>query len=190
MNNHIKMNGISGSKAAYLGKTHKSKKPVRILSKDIKITADERSLSNLNCLIIGATGMGKTRGYVSPNISASEDESMIVLDSKLNLYNKHKDELAQKGYKVELIDLVDLSRSSIGYNPLDYIRTFGEHGQAKVDDVREIAQFIASDDLVGDKRDPFWSNAARSYISACISLAFHLLPDEDHVNQDELRASY
>ena len=176
------MNGISGSKAAYIGKTRKPKKPVRILSKDIKITADERSLSNLNTLIIGSTGMGKTRGYVSPNISisASEDESMIVLDSKLNLYNKHKDELAQKGYKVELIDLVDLSRSSIGYNPLDYIHTFGEHGQAKVDDVREIAQFIASDDLVGDKRDPFWSNASRSYISACISMCFHILPDEEH----------
>ena len=175
------LNGISGNKRAYVNteRIHKPKKPVRILSKDIKITADERSLSNLNCTIIGATGAGKTRSFVSPNISAAENESMIVLDSKLNLYKKHKAELESKGYKVELIDLVDLTRSTIGYNPLDYVRTVGDHGQAKVDDVREIASFIASDNMVGSTKEPFWHQTAREYIAASISLAFHTLVPEE-----------
>ena len=182
MTKYIRMNGVSGIKKAYAtgGKIRKPKSPVRILAKDVMISADERALANLNCLLIGASGMGKTRGYVSPNIAASENESMIVLDSKLNLYKKHKTELEEKGYKVDLIDLVDLSRSTCGYNPLSYVRTVGEHGQAKADDVKEIAQFIAADDLIGDKHDPLWHTAARNYIAACISLAFHVLPEEDH----------
>ena len=173
MNKRTPLNGISGNKKA-------RRVPVRILAKDITIEADERSISNLNCMVIGAPGMGKTRGFVSPNISVAENESMIILDSKLNLFKKHKAELEKKGYTVELIDLVNLKKSTIGYNPLDYVRTTGKHGQSKVDDVKEIAQFIASDDLVGDKHDPYWQTAARSYISACISLAFHVLPDEEH----------
>ena len=180
MKKTVILNGSNGNKKAYLNKVHKARKPERIIGKDLKITADERSLSNLNTLVIGATGAGKTRGYVSPNISASTVESMVVIDSKLNLYHKHKDELEAKGYRVELIDLVNLDNSSIGYNPLDFVRTCGEHGIAKPDDVKELAEFIVSDERFHSDRDPLWENAARQYVVACLSLCFHILPDEEH----------
>jgi len=152
--------------------------PKRIIGKNLTVSADERALSNLNTLIIGSTGAGKTRGYVSPNISAAESESMIVLDSKLNLYNKHKDELERKGYQVELIDLCNLPGSTIGYNPTDFLR-MGKNGSPKHDDVAELAGMLCSKDFQ-DGKDPFWHTAATEYITACIHLCLHILPTEEH----------
>ena len=148
----------------------------RIIGKDLAITADERSISNFNQLVIGSTGSGKTR-LVSSNISASSSESMVVIDSKLNLFRQHRKNLETKGYQVELIDLVDLDKSTIGYNPLDFIKTVGD--KASVDDIRELAGFIVADDF-SSKVDKYWETSAREYISCCISLCMHILLEEEH----------
>ncbi len=155
-------------------------KITRTIGRDVTVKADERSLSNLNTLVIGATGTGKTRGYVSPNISAADTESMVIIDSKLNLYKKHMRELKNKGYRVELIDLCCTSNSSVGYNPLDMIRKDQKSKTVRTDDINELADWICSDDEFHDSNDPFWQLASRQYISACIHLCFHILPDDEH----------
>ncbi len=59
---------------------------------------------NNNDLVCGATGCGKTRGYVIPNLRMAE-QSMIVCDTKGVLYGEYEQELRQKGYEVLNIDL-------------------------------------------------------------------------------------
>ena len=159
-------------------RVHKAKKPIRILAKDVTVKADERALQNLNTLCVGCSGAGKTRSFVSPNISSST-ESMVVIDSKLNLFGKHKKELEDKGYQVELIDLCNLSNSSIGYNPMDLIRK-KEDDSAVIDDVKELASLICADEEFQNLRDGFWQSASRDYISACISMAIRLLIPKEH----------
>ena len=153
--------------------------PERIIAKWIKVSASDRRLNNLNCLVIGSSGSGKTSNYTSVNITNSNGESFIVTDSKLNLYNKHKKELIRKGYDVQLIDLCNISNSSIGYNPLDFIRTKGKSGRAVTDDITELAYLLASEEI-HSKNEVFWENAARQYIKCCLALCFHILPDDEH----------
>ena len=174
------LSGVSGNKKGFFNMKNirKAKKPVRIIGKDLKVTADERSLMNCNVMVFGQTGAGKSYGYVSPNTSASTVESLVVIDTKLNLLRKHKAELEAKGYRVELIDLVNLDNSSIGYNPLDFVRTTGEHGIAKPDDIKELAEMIVTDKRFHSDHDPFWEVAAKQYITACLSLCFHILDEE------------
>lgn len=159
-------------------RVRKAKKPIRILAKNVTVKADERALQNLNILCVGSTGSGKTRSFVSPNISAST-ESMVVIDSKLNLFRKHKDDLKTKGYQIELIDLCNLSNSTIGYNPLDMIR-IKDDNSVFIDDVKELASFICADEEFQNLRDGFWQSASRDYISACISMAIRLLIPKEH----------
>ncbi len=69
---------------------------------------------NNNDIIIGPSGAGKTTGYVLPNILNSQ-ESMVIVDTKGNLYRKTADRLRQKGYNVLLLDFTDLQHSPVGY---------------------------------------------------------------------------
>ena len=63
---------------------------------------------NNNDLICGATGCGKTRGYVIPNIKMSQ-ESMIICDTKGMLYDEYAMDLRKRGFKVFNIDFTSES---------------------------------------------------------------------------------
>ena len=81
---------------------------------------DIRSGLNNNDLIIGCSGSGKTGGYVIPNIRRCHG-SLIITDTKRQLYRTTAKELRSAGYKVYLLDFIEPEQSA-GYNPLDYIR--------------------------------------------------------------------
>ena len=70
---------------------------VRILAEGITASNDTwRTGLNNNTLVIGPSGAGKTRGYVIPNILASEG-SIVVTDTKGELYEQLREQLEQKG---------------------------------------------------------------------------------------------
>ena len=63
----------------------------RILAKGVSVSNDmHRTRLNNNDVIIGASGSGKSTGYVIPNIRQNSD-SMIIADAKNSLYrNLHR----------------------------------------------------------------------------------------------------
>ena len=79
---------------------------------------------NSHVLVIGSTGSGKTTNYIDPNIQIlseyKEKPSMLITDPKGELYQKHKESLEKKGYKVEVIDLRN-PYTSTKWNPLEEI---------------------------------------------------------------------
>ena len=81
---------------------------------------DIHSGYNNNDMIIGCSGSGKTGGYVIPNIRQHYG-SMIITDTKGQLFRMLSGELEKAGYKVFLIDFSEPERS-MRYNPLSYIR--------------------------------------------------------------------
>lgn len=102
---------------------------VRILAEGITASNDTwRTGLNNNTLVIGPSGAGKTRGYVIPNILASEG-SIVVTDTKGELYGQMKEQLEQKGFLVSCIDFTDPHASTIGYDPLDHIRMINDTDQ-------------------------------------------------------------
>lgn len=130
----------------------------RILAEGIRVDNDTWLTGrNNNDIIIGPSGAGKTTGYVLPNILNSQ-ESMVVVDTKGNLYHKTADHLRQKGYNVLLLDFTDLQHSPVGYNPLDFVRR-DEKGEPNEQDIMAISAAILPDEAVGN--DPFWSRISR-----------------------------
>ena len=69
---------------------------------------------NNNDLIVGPSGAGKTRGYVIPQIEQMCG-SMIVADTKNNLYRQYRSLLENNGYRVYKIDFLNPENSALLY---------------------------------------------------------------------------
>lgn len=128
---------------------------------------------NRNVVVIGSTGSGKTVGWVIPSI-LSADGSIVVTDAKGTLYDLLRDRLEQQGYTVQLVDFVDTKRSTIGYEPLDYVSS--SNGKPREDDMWGIATALVP---VETSRDPFWDYAARGLLSSMIGFVWEALPPEE-----------
>ncbi len=150
---------------------NKEMKNARILAKDILVSNDTRETGlNNNDLIIGASGAGKTGGYVIPNIQ-NMTGSLVVSDTKGSLEKRFAESLKAQGYDVYTLDLVNPMRSW-GYNPLKGIRHY-EDGSYREQDVLTLANTLMPS---LDEREPFWEKAAASYLAFLIAYAMEALP--------------
>lgn len=130
---------------------------------------------NNNDVIIGPSGAGKTRGYVIPNILQAE-ESMIVADTKGSVSRIVMRELRKKGYRCQTIDFTG-EGSSVGYNPLDYIRYDARNDTYSAKDMKTIAAAIVP---IESEKDPFWDYAGRMYLESMIAYVMECLPKAEH----------
>ncbi len=148
----------------------------RILGKDVYISNDTwKTGLNNNDLIIGSSGIGKTRRYVKPNIMQC-NESMVIADTKGSLADEMTPLLRENGYKVIHVNFKDLSQS-YGYNPMDYIRYDRKTKRYVEQDIMTISHVLVPS---SNNKDPFWENAARMYLSAIIGYAMECLPKREH----------
>lgn len=76
---------------------------------------------NLNVLVIGGSGAGKTRFYAKPNIMQC-NSSFVVADPKGEMLRSTAPLLMEKGYDVKVFDLINPENSD-GYNPFNYVRS-------------------------------------------------------------------
>ena len=90
----------------------------------------------IHTLVIGATGSGKTAGFVSPTIEilsrTKTKPSMVVTDPKGELFGYHKISLERQGYNVTLVDLSDVYHST-RWNPLNDVYKKTEKLREQVD---------------------------------------------------------
>ncbi len=130
---------------------------------------------NNNDLIIGASGSGKTRSYVKPNILRC-NESMIVADTKNILYEETAPILRKKGYEVWLLDLADMQYSPVGYNPLSAVRYDELYDEYNDQDISAVAMALCPNE---SDQDPFWDYAVRLQMEALIAYVLEALPQEE-----------
>ena len=127
---------------------------------------------NNNVLVVGASGTGKTRSIVTPNI-LQVTGSYIVSDPKGNLYSKYKGYLMSKGYIVKKLDFTDPT-ASVHYNFFSYIRN--------TQDIVKIAHMLIYGGKAGGyKQDPFWDESSQLLLQAIISM---LIEDKLYNNQN------
>lgn len=122
------------------------------------LNCHETGLNN-NVLVVGASGAGKTRGYVIPNLLEASG-SYVISDPKGNLHRDYGPFLKGRGYEVCKLDFTDPNASS-HYNFFNYIRT--------TQDINKLAHMIANNDKVGSVQDPFWDRAAELLVGALIA---------------------
>lgn len=130
----------------------------------------ETGLNN-NVLVVGASGAGKTRGIVIPNLLQASG-SYVVTDPKGNLYGKYAQYLRKKGYIVKKLDFTN-PKDSIHYNFFEYIHD--------VQDIVKIAHMLICQGNQGKYRyDPFWDEASQLLVQACIAYLKETKRPDDH----------
>lgn len=149
----------------------------RILAAGIQVSNDtwETGINN-NDVIIGPPGAGKTRGYVIPNIMQC-NESMVIADTKGALREQVGGVLEWNGYQICELNLTDCRASTVGYNPLKFIRLEGGRGHYSEQDIIRVAACLVPQEI---KDEPFWDRAARMLLETLIGYLLECQPEEEH----------
>ena len=93
----------------------------RVFTQNVQMGLDgKKHKRNLNTVVVGGSGAGKTRGYCLPNILQGVT-SMFILDPKGEELLYTGNHLEEQGYEIRVLDLIDMNRSH-GYNPFVYLR--------------------------------------------------------------------
>ena len=153
------------------------KRDKRLLARHVRVSNDTRKTGlNNNDMIVGPTGSGKTRGYVMP-LLAESTESMIISDTKGNLYDKYSSALSARGYKVIKLDLVQ-GKDSAAYNPMDFIRYDQSSRRYNENDIRTLTGMLLPTPEAST--DPFWTDSARIVLESLIAYTFEATPADSH----------
>ena len=148
----------------------------KILTQNVRIGFDgHKHKRNLNVLVVGGAGAGKTRYYAMPNILQADKDtkfSMVVLDPKGGTLRSCGNYLIDQGYDVRVLDLINLDRSHC-YNPFVYLESD--------DDVQRLTtNLIKNTTPKGSQTtDPFWDQAASMLLKALVFYLFYEAPPEE-----------
>lgn len=147
---------------------------IKVSVKDIvsqsKETGKIKPMLNLNQVILGGSGTGKSRFFVKPNLLMC-NTSYIVTDPSGELVQACGKMLMNHGYKIKVFNLNDMKHSS-NYNPFHYLRDY--NGEINANNViKMINVFMMNTKAEGaGSGDPFWDDATRLLLS---SLCFLLI---------------
>lgn len=155
--------------ATALNRKYRDKNSNIILSQHISMGLDgRRHKRNLNVIVVGGSGAGKTRGYVLPNIMECNC-SYIIADPKGEILRKTGGLLEKEGYEICVLNLVDLEKSDC-YNPIAYLRS--DHDALKL-----VTNLIKNTNEKGQKSsDPFWDKSEVAILQAFILYLLHEAP--------------
>ena len=146
----------------------------KIFTQNVRMGLDGRKhRRNLNTVVVGGSGAGKTRFYAKPNLCQA-NTSFTVLDPKGELLRSTGHLLWQKGYEVRVLDLLNMEKSYC-YNPFVYLRDDN-------DVQRLVTNLFKSTTPKGSQsNDPFWDTAASMLLLALIFyLKYEAPPDEQN----------
>ena len=125
---------------------------------------------NLNACIIGSSGSGKTRFWLTPQLLQAH-RSYVCVDPKGGVLSQVGAFLQRRGYKVKVFNSIDFSKS-MHYNPLSYI-----HNEADI--LKFVDTLIANTKGEGKEGDPFWTKAETLLYCALIAYIIFEAPAED-----------
>ena len=152
----------------------KKKDENKLLTQNVAIGLDGRKhRRNLNVLVCGGSGAGKTRFYAKPNIM-NANTSFVVLDPKGELLRDTGNLLKEKGYEVKVLDLIDMEKSHC-YNPFVYLHSD--------DDIQRLTTnlFKNTTPKGSQTQDPFWDQTAAMLLKALVCyLHYEAPPDEQN----------
>ena len=125
---------------------------------------------NLNACIIGSSGSGKTRFWLTPQLLQAHS-SYVCVDPKGGVLSQVGAFLQRRGYQIKVFNSIDFSKS-MHYNPLSYIRN-------EADILKFVDTLIANTKGEGKEGDPFWTKAETLLYCALIAYIIFEAPAED-----------
>lgn len=143
-----------------------------ILTATERLSLDSRKIRrNLNVLVIGDSGSGKSRFYVKPNLMQAHT-SYVVTDLKGELLEDTGAMLEQQGYQIRVFNLIDMEHSCC-YSPFAYLRK-------EIDVLRLINCLIKNTTPPqASINDPFWEKAEIALLQALFFFIWMQLPETE-----------
>lgn len=161
-------------KAKQINAKYRSKQPEqnKILTQHVRIGLDGRKhRRNLNVLVVGGSGAGKTRFYAKPNVMQSHT-SLVVLDPKGEILRDTGSLLRSEGYAIKVLDLIN-PQLSHGYNSFAYLKD-------DKDVLKLVTNLIRNTTPKGSNtNDPFWERSETALLEALVLYLLYEAPPEE-----------
>lgn len=134
---------------------------------------------NVNVVIMGSAGSGKSFGVIKPNV-LQMNSSFVITDPSGEIFRSMAHMLIEDGYNVKLFSTSNMENSNC-YNPFDYV--YDEDGA--VDETRVasmVSMFLANATEMENAKggDKFWDQASKALLISCAMLLLEFYPDETH----------
>ena len=160
--------------AAAVNKKYRDKDPHRnkILTQNVRIGLDGRKhRRNLNVMVVGGSGSGKTRFYAKPNVMQA-NTSFVILDPKGEILRDTGNLLKAKGYEIKVLDLINMHLSHC-YNPFAYLND-------DKDVLKLVTNLIRNTTPKGSNtNDPFWERSETALLEALILYLLYEAPKNE-----------
>ena len=153
----------------------------QIYSKDVYLSLNAQwTRRNLNAFYLGASGTGKSRFAVKPNL-LSANSSFVVTDPSAEILKDCGGFLESQGYVIKVLNLKNLSQSN-RYNPMAYIN--------KVADIPVLTNCMLAN-LDGGKsggnsggENKFWTKSTLAIVTACTAYQFEVFCEDNEFLED------
>lgn len=145
----------------------------KLLTQNVAIGLNaKKHRRNLNTLVIGGSGAGKTRFFCKPNLMQCCRNSYFVLDPKGEIVRDVGELLSQKEYEVRVLDLFSMEKSHC-YNPFVYLQSDN--------DIQRLVTnlFKATTPKGSQSNDPFWDTSASMLLSALVYYLHYEAPEDE-----------
>ncbi len=140
-----------------------------LLTKEVYLSLNSKQhLLNLNVLIIGGSGSGKTRFFAKPNIMQL-NTSYVVTDPKGEILQSTGKMLTEAGYEVRVLNLIQMEHSN-NYNPFHYV--YDHNGDLSQDNIKKMVNVLFKSTKGDGEKDDFWSQKGQSLLEAITFLLF------------------
>lgn len=148
-------------------------KQALILADDLFLALDGKwTQRNWNIMVFGASGAGKTRYFILPNI-LQLDGCLIVVDPSGDIEQNVGGILEQNGYMIKRLSTDDMEKSN-RFNPLFYIRN--------TSDILVVVNTLLENTQEGSGKASgdadFWRKASQALLCAIIGYLVEVLPVE------------
>ena len=160
--------------ATAVNKKYRDKDPHKnkILTQNVRIGLNGRKhRRNLNVMVVGGSGSGKTRFYAKPNVMQA-NTSFVILDPKGEILRDTGNLLKAKGYKIKVLDLINMHLSHC-YNPFAYLND-------DKDVLKLVTNLIRNTTPKGSNtNDPFWERSETALLEALILYLLYEAPKNE-----------
>lgn len=144
----------------------------KLMTQNVRIGLNaKKHRRNLNTLVCGGSGAGKTRFYCKPNLMQC-NTSFVILDPKGEILRDTGHLLKEKGYEIRVLDLISMEKSHC-YNPFVYLRNDN--------DVQKLVTnlFKSTTPKGSQSQDPFWDTSASMLLLALVFYLHYEAPEEE-----------
>ena len=145
----------------------------KIMTQNVRIGLNaKKHRRNINTLVCGGSGAGKTRFYCKPNLMQTSNSSQVILDPKGEILRDVGKLLEKTGTEIRVLDLISMEKSHC-YNPFVYL-----HNDNDIQ--RLVTNLFKSTTPKGSQsNDPFWDTAASMLLLSLIFYLHYEAPEEE-----------